>query len=44
MDAGRLTGEMWMRKHVYFTKLLTEIAECETLQHKRRKEVEEGKK
>ena len=39
-----LTGEMWMRRNGYFTQLLTEIAECETLEYKRRKEIEKKKR
>ena len=38
-----LTGEMWMRRNGYFTQLLTEIADCETLEYKRRKEIEKKK-
>ena len=33
-----------MHRNGYFTQLLTEIAECETLEYKRRKEIEKQKK
>ena len=39
----KVTGEMWIQRNGYFTQLLTEVAQCETLKDKRMKEVENEK-